>query len=83
MNFCFLCVPNVQQSWGEGRGHVLKRSPSAGEFVPVDALVIWVVLVDAVRPRAADGSPEKALFGSAAREENIESRTVRAAVRLL
>lgn len=47
----------------------VKVSPSASEFVPVDGLVIWVVLVDAVRPHAADGSPEKALFGSAAREK--------------
>lgn len=47
----------------------MKISQSAGEFVPVDALVIWVMLVDAIRPRAADGSPEKALFGSAAREK--------------
>lgn len=47
-------------------------SQSADEFVPVDASVIWVVLVDAVWPRAAIGSPEKALFGPAA-TENIES----------
>lgn len=47
----------------------VKIPQSAGEFVSVDALVIWVMLVDAARPHTAEGSPEKALFESAAREK--------------
>lgn len=40
----------------------VKTSQSTGEFVPVDVLVLWYVLVGAVLPRAACGPPEKALF---------------------
>lgn len=74
MNFCSLCVTNVGQIFQKSQIKLhfalcVKIPQSAGEFVPVDALVIWVVLEAAVRPLAADGSPEKALSGSAAREK--------------
>lgn len=57
--------------WGRSRLALCATAPQpAGESVPVDALVIGVVLEGAVRPRAAGGSPEKALSGSAEKRTN-------------
>lgn len=40
----------------------VKTPQSAGEFVPVDVLVLWNVPEGAVLPRAACGPPEEALL---------------------